>query len=391
MRKLQLANNMYMRQYDTSAIAAHKFIVFCADHYNPLGVIRSLGEEGIRPIVIVVARKPFLVNHSKYISKCHVVQTMEEGLKVLMDNYGKEELKPFLYTCSDDIESFLDIHYDELYKSFYFFNGGCAGCINAVMNKEKMMSLAESCGLDVPKHKVVAVGCINHGLRYPIMTKSVDSLADNWKKNVFICRDESDLIGAYKNIEGDNIILQEYIEKKNELCLDGLCVNGGTELFIPLQTSYIRMTDKGYGNYMKLSEFKNNELLLQLRRLFSLTKFTGIFSVEFLVDKDDNLHFLEINFRNSTWSYAFTCCGANLPVIWAQSELNGRLNLDSFSLNRTECIAMAEIADFKDSVVHGNTGVLKWIKNFMTADCTFYFNKNDIKPALYKLLQPILF
>lgn len=31
----------------------HKFILLCEDHYNPLGICRSLGEVGITPIPIV--------------------------------------------------------------------------------------------------------------------------------------------------------------------------------------------------------------------------------------------------------------------------------------------------------------------------------------------------
>lgn len=31
----------------------HKFIVFSQDHYNPLNVIRSLGEKGLNPISIL--------------------------------------------------------------------------------------------------------------------------------------------------------------------------------------------------------------------------------------------------------------------------------------------------------------------------------------------------
>ena len=45
----------------------HKHICLVEDHYNPLGIVRSLGEEGIKPIVLLCAKHPYLVNHSKYI------------------------------------------------------------------------------------------------------------------------------------------------------------------------------------------------------------------------------------------------------------------------------------------------------------------------------------
>ena len=37
----------------------HKFIVFSQDHYNPLDVIRSLGEKNLNPISILYTPNPF--------------------------------------------------------------------------------------------------------------------------------------------------------------------------------------------------------------------------------------------------------------------------------------------------------------------------------------------
>ena len=35
----------------------HLCIVFAQEHFNPLGIIRSLGEKGISPVYIAVKRK----------------------------------------------------------------------------------------------------------------------------------------------------------------------------------------------------------------------------------------------------------------------------------------------------------------------------------------------
>ena len=80
----------------------HKFIVFSQDHYNPLNVIRSLGEKGLNPISILYTPKPILINHCRYVSKLHRVSSLEEGYKLLLSEYGNEEYKPFIY-CSDII------------------------------------------------------------------------------------------------------------------------------------------------------------------------------------------------------------------------------------------------------------------------------------------------
>ena len=60
-------------------IVQHEFIVFAYDHYNPLGVIRSLGENGIKPIFIAVKHKVDLGIKSKYTKQFYLVQNVEEG------------------------------------------------------------------------------------------------------------------------------------------------------------------------------------------------------------------------------------------------------------------------------------------------------------------------
>ena len=44
-----------------------EFIVLCGEHYNPLGIIRSLGEAGVKPIAIVKKNEFQLTSKSKYI------------------------------------------------------------------------------------------------------------------------------------------------------------------------------------------------------------------------------------------------------------------------------------------------------------------------------------
>jgi hypothetical protein len=55
-------------------------IVFGEEHYNPLSVIRSLGEASIKPIAVVLrnSRIP-CTSKSKYIKKLYKVKTKEKG------------------------------------------------------------------------------------------------------------------------------------------------------------------------------------------------------------------------------------------------------------------------------------------------------------------------
>ena len=304
----------------------HKFIVFCGDHYNPLGVVRSLGEEGIRPIVILMGAHPVMINHCRYVGKLHQVHSPDEGYAILLKEYGSEPLKPFLYTCDDGITSFLDLHYDELIDKFYFFHGRGQGIVTRYMDKENICNLAVECGAQIAKTEMVTPGTMPKVVRYPLITKAIISTLGGWKEDSFICRNENELKEAYKHIRSERILLQEYIEKKNELCLDGFCYNNGEEVIIPYYSNYLRFSNKSYGPYMVMKPFEDEKVMDWVKSILRKVGFTGIFSVEFLIDKDDNLYFLEVNFRNSTWSYAYTCGGYNMPLLWAQATLDGKLD-----------------------------------------------------------------
>lgn len=378
----------------------HKFVVFCEDHYNPLGVVRSLGEEGLNPDVILVVgeHKPHLIPNSKYVKELKCVKSIEEGYGLLIADYAHLNEKAFVITCSDDIESYLDLHFDEFNSHFYFFDGGSQGQITKTMEKNEMCRLAVECGLDVPKTEELRVGDLPKSLRYPVMTKSVISTTANWKKNVHICRNEEELKEAYKSIWGDRINVQEFIEKKNELCIDGLSINGGEEIYIPIQSSYIRFSSMSYGNYIQFEKFKELELFDRIHELFKRTHFSGVFSIEFLRDRNDHFYFLEINFRNSTWSYAHTVEGVNLPVIWAKSVLAGHLDVSDVSIKKDTFTAMVELEDFRENVLHRKISFTQWMKEFKSCDCGFVYNEKDSKPfrmmvraEVWRLIKKFIF
>lgn len=92
----------------------NKYIILGEDNLNSLGIVRSLGEVGIRPIIILFKEGHIkLVSHSKYAKKVFWVNSIEEGV-AMMYNYTSENCRPFVYTTDDNTESYLDLHYDAI-------------------------------------------------------------------------------------------------------------------------------------------------------------------------------------------------------------------------------------------------------------------------------------
>lgn len=362
----------------------HKHIVYAQDHYNPLGIIRSLGEEGIKPIVVLCCEKPHLLHKSKYIGKLHICKTLEDGLELIIREYGNESLKPFIYNGGEDPGILLDNRYDELKDKFYFFNG--QGSIATSMQKYENCLMASQCGIDVPKEEYLEKGVLPTKLRYPIMTKAATSACGgNWKGDSFICQSPEELVEAYKKIRSANVLVQEFIVKENELCLDGISINGGEEIYIPYGCSYYRFTPESFGNYMYFYPFIDAELLKKVQELIKLSKYSGVFCIEFLKGKDGGIYFLEVNYRNSGWSYAFTYGGFNLPFRWAVSTIEDKLYLENFN-TLPSFDAMEEIQDLRDCVKYHNISMFKWLWQFFKCDCHLQCNKRDMKPFISEVI-----
>ena len=364
----------------------HKHILLVEDHTNPLGIVRSLGEEGIHPIVLLCSKNPQLVNKSKYVGELHIFNTINEGYNYLISHYGKEKLKPFIYNGSDDITLLLDSHYEDLKDKFYFTNG--QGGIEKYLQKYDITQAAVECGLQIPKEELLEVGQMPKTLKYPVFTKAATSAkGGGWKDQAHICNNEDELRKAYTQIHADNILVQEFIKKKNELCIDGISINGGEEVFMPYACSYYRFRPDSYGNYMYFFPFTDEKLIENIKRLIKQVHFTGIFCIEFLIDNNDELYFLEVNFRNSGWSYAFTKGGFNLPFRWAVSMLDNTLFMDSFKpLEKFD--AMQEIGDYYEFVKSKKIPLIKWLKE-VKASYLFLYNSKDPAPFWNFLLQKI--
>ena len=364
----------------------HKFIVFGRDGINTLGVIRALGEAGIRPYLVMWTR-PEASKYSKYVQECHLPYTLEEGLQCILSRFGNEKEKPFIFATDDESVSCLDLHYDELKDKFYFYHAGEQGRLTKLMEKGYLPKLAESCGLRIPKTEEVRNGQQPTTLNYPVITKSPTSTFFNWKSNVHICYNEEELIKAFNQINQERVVIQEYIEKVDEIDYEGFVINDGRDLYMPLDNRYYRLEKDSYGNYAYIERNPHPELLEPIQKLFEKTGYNGIFEMEFLVDKNGQTYFLEINFRSSAWIYAFNKCGVNLPYMYALSTLQNQIDTSCENIKKLPFSLMFSITDYKQNVSTGKVPFWRWFLEFLSTDCLLLYNRHDMKPFWVKLFR----
>lgn len=358
----------------------HKFIILGDGHFNTLGMVRSLGEVGIRPDVVLVDHNRMLVSSSKYIQRLYVADSYEDGLEYIISAYSKEKEKPFLLTGSDKIIAIIDRNYNRLIDRFYFFNAGKEGRINWLLSKKEQNILAKSCGFNVPLFEEVRIGEKPSIVPYPLITKAIDSTVDNWKDQVFLCHNESDLVDAYSRLKGERILLQQYINKKNETGFDALTVNDGEETYLPLQLTYHETTETSFGNSIYFFKPNDNELCEKIKALMRKTHYSGVFSIDLLIGNDENIYFLEVNFRNSAWSYPSTSAGVNLLIIWAQSVLEKKLAVENVKIKKMPYSAIAELDELSHALREGFGKSIKVFRNIIRCNCLVIWNWKDQGP-----------
>lgn len=355
------------------------------DHYNPLGIVRSLGENEINSIVVAEKSRTDISSYSKYTKEYIRVETVDEGYKVLLEQFGNypSDRLPFLLTCDDRTIEFLDRRYDEWKDKFIGFNAGAKDIISKYMNKFKILELAKKHGLKVLDTICVDKGIVPYNIEYPVITKSISPVVGGWKSDVHICHNEYELVAAYEKIKAHKVIIQKFIEKKNEYCIDGFCVNKGNIMFNAIESTYNYLIPGYYSPYMTVKNFSQLEIGKSLAALMKEVGFEGIYSIEFLIDQNDNYYFSEINFRNSTWSYAATKAGMNLIILWCETMLTGKLDKDPTVKIEDGFMAMVEPIDYGKRVSSGKAELGEWLRDFKESKCTFYYSQDDIEPFLH--------
>jgi len=366
----------------------NKVIVFGFNHINALGITRSLGEKNIKPICVIYGPNKGMVLSSKYPSKkCHV-NTLQDGYNFILDNYKNQKLKPIIFCSNDDTASIIDNNYLELKDHFYIANARRAGRITEMMDKFTISSMAGSVGFTSPQSVVVNKGdLLPVNISYPCFTKSIMTIKGG-KKDVFLCHNEEELNEALQSIRSEKVLIQEYISKKNEICLQGFSIKEGRKIFIPYVEKFYRFTENEFGGYVYFEKYQNQkkEFINKIEKLIRSTQYTGLFSIEFLVDQKDNLFFTEINFRHDGFSYFTTSGGANLPYVFCKSLISDDLELDGIVL-KDHFTGMNELTDFFQFVRTKKLSVFKWLIQCLRADSHLLFNRKDVKPFIHMMLE----
>ena len=361
-------------------------------HHNTLGVIRSLGEQGINKenihVLLIgsqIANKN-IISVSKYVLKQNVSHDESyDAIVIWLMNLAEDGIRRVVVCCSDGASEIVISNQKVLSEHFYL--PASKRDISQLMEKNVQDAVAKSCGLHVPKSTVVTRGNNFEWNCFPCISKPLKSVSGAGKHDICIVSSYSELESMLGKITAEEIQIQEFISKKMEFQLIGCSLNGGETIIIPGYTKILRQPRNTNTGYLEYSSIENldydsgavNEFIRKIG-------YSGLFSVEFIRDENDTDYFLEINMRNDGNAYCVKSAGVNLPFIWCYYSIFKQLPDLPLSFGKS----IRFIPDFNDlKVALSQRKILEWFCDFIKAESHSIYNKKDIRPFLIEVINQV--
>lgn len=360
-----------------------KVILIGGDHYNGLALVRMFGEHGLHPYGIIVGRNSGqgFLRKSKYWNRIWCIESDEEILPILKENFNDEEDKPVIIPYSDGATSILDIHLQEFKGRFILSSiNSEPGKIYELMDKGKQVEFAKACGLNIAKSFEIFLDSeypINE-IPFPCIGKPIVSCEGD-KKDIKKIENRTEMVAyldALKNKGYTRILIQEYVKIDKEYDVEGFVNNNENIYFcnekvrtwpnVGGPTAYAFSVDEQSLNH------EIDKIVLKLKEL----GYSGLFDIEIFKVKG-KFFFNEINWRNSAVCFAAKQSGVNYPLYWYYSITGQEYEL----VNAREygIYAMNELLDFQH-VKNRDVSPIKWISQLKRSKARAYYDKRDPEP-----------
>lgn len=346
---------------------------------NTLGLIRSLGEIKIKPVLILIGNDRLFIAKSRYVDKVYKIPDLSSAF-ALLKNLSTELNGAYLFCSNDAVAKFIDTNEEIL--SHWYITPMRGNKIGNLFEKEIQCELANKCGVTVPysfKHKTSdKLPAIN---RFPVLIKPNDSNLGS-KSDIHICHNLNELTEILTNsTECLEFIIQDFIDKEFEINLIGIATQ--KDVYIPGGIKKLRhyptpQSACSFGVYLPIGELPVN--LTPLTAFVKKTGYSGPFSIE-LLHKDGENFFMEMNFRHDGLAYVATAAGANLFNCY----VNGHKG-QNYRIRKT---FMMDLSTDYCHVKDGQLSKKKWFKDFMRTKCQLNFNFKDPIPTLSYYLNKL--
>lgn len=366
-------------------------IIISEDHYNALGVIRSIGIANIKINLILTTQDESYVNCSKFVTRFSKIKLNEECiLNEIMSYVINDECTYVLFPLSDFTAQLVDSKYNT-FPSNVVVPNACGGLYN-LSNKYFMKNIAEKCGLSVPEGITINLdeNFVLTWHDYPAIIKPLISV-EGKKSDITISKNKAEMLlqlNDFRKKGYRRVLIEKYIDGAESHMIEVIgCRNfdGSVDFAGIIKKIREYPIYNGSTSYAKIVDEHDDIDLEKLSSFLSEIQYVGLFDFEFKY-LDNKAYFIECNFRNGAPSFVFTKCGFNLPVIWIQKNLD--INFSDYSFINKNSYFMVEQNDFIN-MIKGNVKLKDWLIQYKKSIKIFWYS-NDILPIIKYYYQFII-
>lgn len=370
----------------------NKAIVIGHDSLNALGLVQSLGREGVDVTAILECEKSELIRHSNYAKEIIPVGDFDEVVEVLLTRFIGEEKIP-VFPAADGVALILNQNYEHLEEYFLIEHLTGAYTMEQLMNKELQIELAIKHKFNVPYSVCISKPfCAPEIMVYPCIVKPLVSCLGD-KRDILIAQNAEELKDILDNrvTFSESVIIQQFIQRDYEYCMMGCAFKDG-HVYIPLTDRPVKFNHKLHeASTINYIEPVTGEIAVEVEKIKTLMNevgYVGLFSVEFMHDKKDGLiYFTEINFRNDGTNSFIVHGGVNLPYLHYQ-DLLGLPHKKYTPISESKKYIWEGI-HFSNLITRGIT-FREWLNDLKGVDGFLYYFKDDKAPFFYQFVNKIL-
>lgn len=302
-------------------------LVIGSDHQNTLGIIRALGSKGIKVHTVIVGskRKEVFCFSSRFCrgEKVLIQESEQDVLNYLLSWDG---MKIPIIPTSDYAAMCIDMHYSILSNKFILPSiAKQEHQICKFMDKYKQIELASQYDIRMAKSIVEKLAkddeaicnAVLCSVGYPCIMKPCIS-AEGSKSDIKCVENKTELAEAiiyYRSRHYREILIQELIDKKNELCCFGCVTENGRKAYYGTLKKLRYFPYEGGASLSYACFTPNIRIVNDVVHLLISIGYSGLFDFE-LFETNEGFLLNEINFRNSGNTWALVKNGLNTPYIW---------------------------------------------------------------------------
>ena len=356
-----------------------KIVIWGADNYNTLGVLRSLSVADLDILLLINGSKQGVATASKYCTKYFAAHSIGEAVKYMVENYPEQnnpEDRAVLIPGGDGASLGAAENYGLLVKRFHLMTTADPRTLINVTDKLVMGQVAEEAGLLTPKTQVYSIEDCEVEVPFPIILKPLHSTGRVEFKTKQL-NDIKELESFKKYLNPNNrYLLQQYIKKEFDVVIYGCRLPDGA-LVLAGHHTLERWSDDGGGSYGHLSpEIPGYIDVNALTRFFEIIDYKGEFSAEYGY-VDGKAYFYEVNLRNDGFCHLSFQAGANLPLLWVQACLG--MPLTASPKMTKSVVGINEVYDVIN-VWRRNISWIRYKKDLREAEAFHFYDAEDKKP-----------